>query len=195
VPLPSQPEPPLTPKCLPADPLSRSILRGTVAWRRIRCRHCRLWSCSWSQSTPGRRAHRVEACPSHPHVASFPSSVSFTVGVQNEFLSTSRACRKKPRRFSCPKSWVWALPRFGHGVSLPLFAPAPSNRRRCAPSVHLLIYGSSQKSWYQFVCFNLVADRLANDWYSMNTTRWCVPSPWVRSTGPWTRSTGVPVGK
>jgi hypothetical protein len=34
-------------------------------------------------------------------VASFPPSVSSVISLQNEFLSTSRACRKKPHCFSC----------------------------------------------------------------------------------------------
>jgi hypothetical protein len=44
----------------------------------------------------------IEEHSSRFPVADIPSSVSFAVSVQNEFLSSSRAHRKKPYRFSCP---------------------------------------------------------------------------------------------
>jgi hypothetical protein len=69
-------------------------------------------------------------------VASFPPSVSSVISLQNEFLSTSRACRKKPHCFSCPLPWAWALPIFSHGVSPPMFTLTPSNWGRHASSVH-----------------------------------------------------------
>jgi hypothetical protein len=53
--------------------------------------------------------------PSRFPVAGLPSSVSIAVSVQNDFLSSSRARRKKPYRFSCPIAQVWSPSRISHG--------------------------------------------------------------------------------
>jgi hypothetical protein len=77
-----------------------------------------------ARASPEAELTVVEGLPTHPHVAGLPSSVSFTISLQNEFLLSPRTCRKKPHRFSCPIPQVRDLPSFSHGISPPLFSPA-----------------------------------------------------------------------
>jgi hypothetical protein len=69
----------------------------------------------------------VTAAKSRPNpaaVAHSPSSVFFTVSVQNEFLLLCRLRRMKSHRKWCTIARAWALPSLVHGVPVALFGRA-----------------------------------------------------------------------
>jgi hypothetical protein len=141
--------------------------------RRLPCQGITHQFHAWRRSP--RLHHRsqsvaVEDRSSRLIVASLPPSISSIVSLQNGFLLTSRARRKKPHCFSCPMPRAWAHPSFGHGASPPLLTSTPSNWGRRSSSIHCLIYGPDQESRYRFAWSNL-DHRSGSGWYRFNVIR------------------------